>query len=65
MLSATGCLDVLTGSECQIRISLYIECLSDLIDAIDDDDIIDNQWLENHIFWLNLELNEYNNEINQ
>lgn len=65
MLSATGNFNVLTINECRGRISLYIECLNDLFDAIDDDDVIDKQWLECHIFWLNCELNIYYNEDNQ
>lgn len=63
MLSATGCLDVLTSNKRQIRCSLYVECLNDLVDVIDDNDVVDKQWLKFHINCLNLELDEMNNEI--
>ena len=61
MRSATGQLGIYSDDERQKRMIYYIECLDDLLDAIEADDVINRNWLEMHIRWLNKELPKIKN----
>jgi hypothetical protein len=49
MKSATGQFGVYSEIERINRIGYYIDCLDDLLDAIEADDTIDTNWLKMHI----------------
>jgi len=61
MQSATGQLGVFSDDERKKRLIYYVECLDNLLDAIEADDVINKNWLEMHIKWLDEELSEINN----
>ena len=61
MKSATGQLGVFSDDERKKRLIYYVECLDNLLDAIEADDVINKNWLEMHIKWLDEELSEINN----
>ena len=54
MRSATGQLGIYSDNECRRHLLFIIECLDDLLDAIEADDII-KQLARMHINWLNEE----------
>lgn len=60
MRSATGQLGIYPDDENRRRIVHYLGCLEDLLDAIEADDVIDKNWLEMHIKWLDDELSTIN-----
>ncbi len=61
MRSAAGQFGMYSNDECKRRMICYIECLDDLLDAIEADDLINKNWLEMHIKWLDEELSTLNN----
>lgn len=49
MQSATGQLGIYSDDERRERIVYYVECLKDLLDAIEADDIINKKWLDEEL----------------
>ena len=61
MQNATGQLGVFSDDEGRKHTAYYVECLDNLLDAIEADDVINKNWLEMHIKWLDEKLSEINN----
>lgn len=56
MKSATGQFGIYDNNELKKRITYYLDCLNDLSNAIEDNDVINQNWLHMHIDWLNEEI---------